>query len=127
MILLPHSVATLCVSVTTVTITSASSSGDGGLAEVQRYVQVARDANDAVTRAVASVDSHLQSAVASMLAKLSAQERRLETLITRNKAAGEPDDDATEQISVALECVSLAKNLQQMMEKSPDLLEVCVW
>ena len=31
------------------------------------------------------------------------------------------------EAKASLECVSLAKNLQQMMEKSPDLLEVCVW
>jgi hypothetical protein len=47
-----------------------------------------------------------------------------QALIAKNKAAGEPDDDATEQIGVATECVTLAKHLQVMMDKSPDLVEV---
>ncbi len=58
---------------------SGSGSGvDSSMVEVQRYVQLAKDAADAVTRAVSSVDVHLQGSVASMLAKLSTQERRLE-------------------------------------------------
>jgi hypothetical protein len=48
----------------------------------------------------------------------------VQALVAKNKAAGEPDDDATEQISAATECVTMAKHLQVMMDKSPDLVEV---
>ena len=44
-----------------------------------------------------------------------------QALVAKNKAAGEPDDDATEQISVATECVTMAKHLQVMMGQCPSV------
>lgn len=66
----------------------------------------------------------MQGAVAELAAKISGLSRKLEGLISRNKAAGEPDDPATSAIHAAAEAISLAENLQRMVDKTPDLLEV---
>ncbi len=64
-------------------------------------------------------------------AKISGLARKIEGLVARNKQVGEPDDAATEGLHAASEAISLAENLQRMVDKTPDLVDVraccCCW
>jgi hypothetical protein len=56
----------------------SQSGADSGIGEAQRFIQLSQAASDAVGRAVAAVEGLIRGSVASGLAKLSTQEKRLE-------------------------------------------------
>jgi hypothetical protein len=106
---------------------SAAVDDDSGVELSRRFLELSREAVRLAGLAAASVDVQCRSAVATLLSKIAPLEQRVESLVQRNRQAGEPEDEATDLISKASESVSLARHLQQMVDKSPDLMEVgCV-
>ena len=59
----------------------SQSGADSGIGEAQRFIQLSQAASDAVGRAVAAVEGLIRGSVASGLAKLSTQEKRLEVRV----------------------------------------------